>query len=79
MTAIHPSGAAFSQARLVGMRSTNFKAEMNALLLAAEHLETESQQQYSAVILSDSVSAPQTLRSNPADNTTTLCMQLNKL
>ena len=41
MTAIIPSGAAFSQARLVGMQSKNFKAKMGALLLAAEHLETD--------------------------------------
>ena len=80
MIAIHPSGAAFSKARPVGVQSTNFKAEMDALLLAAEHLETDAQQQHSAVILSDSLSALQTLQSNPTDNTTkTLCKQLKKV
>ena len=62
------------------MKSTNFKAEMDALLLADEHLETDVQQQHSAEILSDSLSALQTLQSNPTDNTTTtLCKQLKKL
>ena len=80
MIAIHPSGAAFSKAGPVGLQSMNFKAEMDALLLAAEHLETDVQQQHSAVILSDSLSALQTLKSNPTDNiTTTFCKQLNKL
>ena len=52
---------------------------MDALLLAAEHLETDAQQQHSAVILSDSLSALQSLQSNATDNTsTTLCKQLNK-
>ena len=78
--AIHPSGAAFSKARPVGVQSTNFKAEMDALLLATEHLEIDAQQHHSAVILSDSLSALQTLQSNPTDNTTTtLCKQLKKL
>ena len=78
MIAIHPSGAAFSKARPVGVKSTNFKEEMDTLLLAAEDLEIDAQQQYSAVILSDSLSALQTLQSNPTDNTTTtLCKQLN--
>ncbi|KAK3791357.1 hypothetical protein RRG08_012539 [Elysia crispata] len=79
MIAIHPSGAAFSKARPVGVQSTNFKAEMDALLLAAEHLETDAQHQYRAVILSDSLSTLQTLQSNPTDTTTTLSKQLNKL
>ena len=57
MIAIHPSGAALSKARLVGVQSTNFKAEMDALLLAAEHVETDVKQQHNAVILSDSLSA----------------------
>ena len=75
MIAIHPSGAAFSKVRSVWVQSTNFKAEMDTLLLAAEHLETDAQQQHS-----DSLSALQTLQSNPTDNTTTtLCKQLNKL
>ena len=60
MIAIHLYGAAFSKARLVGVQNTNFKAELDALLLAAEHLETDAQQQHSAVILSDSLSAFQT-------------------
>ena len=78
--AIHPSGAAFSKTRPVGVKSTNFKAEMDALLLAAEHLETDAQQQHGAVLLSDSLSALQPLQSNPTDNTTTtLCKQHNKL
>ena len=53
---------------------------MDVLLLGAEHLETDVQQQHSAVILSDYLSALQTLQSNHTDNTsTTLCEQLNKL
>ena len=72
MIAIHSSGAAFSKARSVGVQSTNFNAEMDALLLAAQHLETYVQQQDSAVMLSDSLSALQTLQSNPTDNTTSI-------
>ena len=80
MIAIHPSRAAFSKVRPVDVQSTNFKAEMGALLLAAEHLETDAQQRHSAVILYDSLSALHTLQSNPTDNTTTtLCKQLKKL
>ena len=55
MIAIHPSGAAFSKARPVGVQSSHFKAEMNAMLFIAEHLETDAQQHHSVVILSDSV------------------------
>ena len=73
MIAIHPSRAAFSKARPVGLQSN---AEVDALLLAAEHLETDAQQQHSAVILSDSLSALQTLQSNP---TTTFSKEINKL
>ena len=48
--------------------------------MAAEHLETDAQQQHSKLILSDSLSTVQTLQSNPTDNTSkTLCKQLNKL
>ena len=61
------------------MQSTNFK-EMDALLLAAEHLETDAQQQHSAVKFSDSLSALEAIQSNPMNNTSaTLCEQLNKL
>ena len=76
MTAIHPFDVAFSKARSVSVQNTNFRSEMDALFLAAEHLETDAQHQHSVVIRYDSLSA----RQIPwITHQSTLCEQLNKL
>ena len=67
----YPDGSSVSLSIPAGELSSNYRAEVQALTIAIQHL-TEEEGQYNMVILTDSMSAPQSLSPGHTDRITTL-------
>ena len=66
-TSVPPNGTTTSLSVPAGDLSSNYRAELHALIAAAEHLIQEGCRQQNLVLLTDSLSALQSLMSGPTD------------
>ena len=63
-----PDGTPATLSLAVGKKSSNYRAEVEALAAAVDHLQQENVRQQNIVFLSDCLSALQALSSGPSDN-----------